>query len=265
MSQFDNLRVSKIILITGGPGARKDFVGGWLGLCNGFVRTHWRIDPLVGYSWVGWTGWTISSLLDRIERGSLQIDSTSNQTLAITGHVDDDPGDINENLKKLIALTDSGHLTIAGIDLQHADMTQYHWDRLVKVHLCLGMEYNRHYRHYDPTMVSNLFETSEIVTDDYAVAYIENKIKKIIHAQKLPARTQDNHWPHYKKLTPVLSADLDYAELFKSGGSYYLCDMLGTTAPERAHNYWDAVLPFADAPESCTAFGRTWNKSMIIK
>ena len=81
----------------------------------------------------------------------------------------------------------------------------------------------------------------------------------------LPPRKQDTHWPFYKKLAPAAPVDLDYAELFKPGGSHYLCNMVGATAPERAHAYWNAMLPFINAPDSCTAFGREWDKSMIVK
>jgi len=266
MNPYNNLSISKIVLIAGGAGARKDFVGGWLSLCNGFIRTPWRIDPLSGYSRID-TGivWTIPLLLDRLECGNLRIDSNANQTLAITAHVDNDVSVSDSNIKKLAELVNAGNLSIAGIDLDRADMIQYHWDRLFKVYLCLGMDYNQYYRQYNVDLCKNLFNTLDTLTDDHAVKFINKRIDIVLEEQHLPARDQDNHWPFYKKLKPLAPVDLVYAELFKPGGSYYLCDMLGTTAPERAHVYWDAMLPFINSPDSCHAFGREWNKSLIIK
>lgn len=263
MDLLDDLKVSKIVLITGAAGARKDFVAGWLGLCKGFVRTQWRIDTLVGYSQLYENVRTVSTLLDFIQRGNLRIDPTSSQTLAITCHVDQDISD--DTIVKLSALVNSGSLTIAGIDLQNADMIQYHWDRLVKVYLCLGMDHYDHHLRHNIGVSAELFNTPDLVTDAYAASYIENKIAMAKILQELPPQSQDGHWPGYKKLTSLSPVDLDYAELFKPGGSYYLCKMLGVSAPERAHNYWSAVLPFINAPESCDAFGKTWNKSMIVK
>jgi hypothetical protein len=198
----------------------------------------------------------------------LHIDPTVNQRLAITCHIDDSLGintaDIS-TVNKLTKLVNSNVLTIAGIDLHNADMVQYHWDRLVKVHVCIGMKYNNHYRQQNPNSVSNTFHISDLVTDEYAINHIENRINMAITDRLLPPREQDNHWPFYKKLDSLSPLDLDYAELFKPGGSYYLCNIVGATAPERAHAYWDAMLPFINAPDSCTAFGREWNKSMIVK
>jgi hypothetical protein len=268
MNPLDNLSVSKIILIVGAAGARKDFVSGWLGLCDDFVRLNWRIDPLIGYSRIDSIGHDISAVTDSIERGDLHIDPTANQRLAITCHIADglggDTADIG-TVNKLAKLVNSNVLTIAGIDLRNADMSQYHWDRLVKVHLCIGMEYNNHYRQQNPDSVSNVFHISDLVTDEYAINHIENRINIAIEDRPLPPREQDNHWSLYKKLDSLSPLDLDYAELFKPGGSYYLCNVVGATAPDRAHAYWDAMLPFINAPDSCTAFGREWNKSMIVK
>jgi hypothetical protein len=268
MNPLDNLSVGKIILIVGAAGARKDFASGWLGLCDNFVRLNWRIDPLIGYSRIDSVGHDISAVVDSIERGDLHIDPTVNQRLAITCHIDDSLGvntaDVS-TVNKLAKLVNSNVLTIAGIDLHKADMVQYHWDRLVKVHACIGMEYNNHYRQQNPDSVSNVFHISDLVTDEYAINHIENRINLAIENRSLPPREQDNHWSLYKKLDSLLPLDLDYAELFKPGGSYYLCNVVGATAPERAHAYWDAMLPFINAPDSCTAFGREWNKSMIVK
>jgi hypothetical protein len=268
MNPLDNLSVGKIILIVGAAGARKDFVSGWLGLCNGFVRTRWRIDPLIGYSQIDTIGHNISDVASRLENGVLHIDPDLSQQLSIACHVDNEAGvstaDV-DTVNKLAKLVNSNVLTIAGIDLHNADMVQYHWDRLVKVHAYIGMEYNNHYRRQHPELVSRTFNTVDPVTDEYAINYIKNRINIAIEDLPLPPRTQDNHWSLYKKLDSLLTLDLDYAELFKPGGSYYLCNVVGATAPERAHAYWDAMLPFINAPDSCTAFGREWNKSMIVK
>lgn len=266
MNFYDNLTVSKIVMITGGAGARKDFVGGWLGLCNGFVRTPWRIDPLIGYSRID-TGslWDVPLLLDSISNGGICLDPLAKQTLALTCHVDDGVSTSSDNIKKLTDLVDQGLLTIAGIDLDQADMIQYHWDRLVKVYMCLGMEYNQQYRKYVAGLASSLFQTPQKVSDSYAVDYINNRINIVIDQQRLPPRNQDNHWPAYKKLAPTSSIDLDYAELFKPGGSYYLCSALNVSAEDRAHKYWDVMLPFINSPDSCHAFGQEWTKSMIVK
>lgn len=264
MNPCDNLRVSKIIITVGSAGARKDFVCGWLGLCNGSVRTPWIIDPLVGYSRINTAQWSVTLLLDSIDCGDLIIDPTVNCTLAISCHIDNDVSTSDSNINRLANLVDSGILTIAGIDLSRADMIQYHWDRLVKVHLCVGMEYNNHFRQHKIRFVGNLFDTSEFVTNNYAIDYINNKIDIAITDQQLPDNNQLNYLMFYKKLAPLLPIDLDYAELFKPGGSHYLCKMLGTTAQKRAHDYWNAMLPFINAPESVDAFGTHWHRSMIV-
>lgn len=268
MNPLDNLSISKIILIVGAAGARKDFVSGWLGLCDDFVRLNWRIDPLIGYSRIDSIGHDISAVADSIERGDLHIDPTVNQRLAITCHIADglggDTADIG-TVNKLAKLVNSNVLTIAGIDLRNADMSQYYWDRLVKVHLCIGMKYNQHRRQHNIGEIKGAFGSSDVSTDDQAIKYIENRINMAVENSSLAPRDQDKHWPLYKKLDSLSPLDLDYAELFKPGGSYYLCNIVGATAPERAHAYWDAMLPFINAPDSCTAFGREWDKSMIVK
>lgn len=268
MNPLDNLSISKIILIVGAAGARKDFVSGWLGLCDDFVRLNWRIDPLIGYSRIDSVGHDISAVADSIERGDLHIDPTVNQRLAITCHMDNGLG-INtadvDTVNKLAKLVDSNVLTIAGIDLHNADMVQYHWDRLVKVHICIGMKYNQWHRQHNVGAIKGAFGSSDVLTDDHAINYIENRINIAVENSSLAPRDQDKHWPFYKKLESLSPLDLDYAELFKPGGSYYLCNIVGATAPERAHAYWDAMLPFINAPDSCTAFGKEWHKSMVIK
>ncbi len=35
-------------------------------------------------------------------------------------------------------------------------------------------------------------------------------------------------------------------------------------AQKRAHDYWNAMLPFINAPESVDAFGTHWDRSMIV-
>ena len=264
MNPLSSIVKAKITIICGVSGGRKDFVAGWLSHCDGFIDTHWRVNPIVGHSNINNYGWSIVDIFDAIDREDLLPDAESNRSLALTCHVP--PTLYNRvNSDKITKLVETGALNIVCINLKDSDMIQYHWDKIVKAYLFRGMPAYDFMRVNQPQVLNSKFNTDQEVTDDVAVAHINEVIQRALDLQHLPGEQQDGQYRFYRNLDKFNPMEIEYNKLFREGGSYYLCDTLGVTASDRLHNYWNALLPFITAPDTCTAFGQEWSKSMIIK
>jgi len=248
---------AKLSIISGAPGSRKDFVAGWLGRCNGFVDTYWRVDPIDGHSELVSGGDVFKDLLVQIKHKNIVIDALSDKTIALACHLDISTYTAFDQLVDSIPLD---AVTLYYINCKEADMVQYHWDRIVKVFLKWGFVENDYKRQHYNTTVSNQFCVTETVTDQLAVNFIQHLIKNT----QAPGQTLHNHHHAYAQYQQLIKCvELNYTELFRAGGSHYLCHMLNITATDRLHKYWDMLLPFVDAPDTCFAFGQEWSKSMI--
>ena len=256
---------AKITIICGVSGSRKDFVAGWLGHCDGFVDTQWRVNPTVGNSSLNNYGWSIVDIFDAIDRGDLLPDAESNRSIALTCHVPPTLQGAN-NLDKIDEFVKTNAINIAWINLNGGDMIQYHWDKIVKAYLFRGIPTYDFMRDVNTHTLSASFNTGDqVVTDEIAVAHVKRLIRRSLDMRDLPGEQQDGQYLHYRNLDGFATTQIEYSKLFQEGGSHYLCNTLGTTASERLHNYWNALLPFINAPDTCTAFGREWSKSMLIK
>lgn len=264
MNPLSSVVKAKITIICGVSGGRKDFIAGWLGHCDGFVDTHWRVNPIVGHSNINYYGWSIVDIFDAIDRGDLLPDAESDRSLALTCHV---PPTLHSriNSDKITELVETGALNIVCINLKGSDMIQYHWDKIVKAYLFYGMPAYDFIRESQPHILTNIFNADQEVTNEVAVASVQRVIQRARDMQNLPGEHQDGQYTFYRNLDKFNPTEIEYNKLFCKGGSYYLCETLGVTAPERLHNYWDALLPFITSPDTCTAFGQKWAKSMLVE
>ena len=130
------------------------------------------------------------------------------------------------------------------IDLSSADMDTVKWEFSVKTWLTN--------RRYSPSInqlnfdVDNFITKSDITDQD-----------RILKADKLI-----KHFSVYGQFEKFqkLGIGLDYTKLFEPGGSYYLCEQLGISATPRHHDFWNAMLPFAQSPTEIMQWGHNWRK-----
>ena len=227
----------KCILIAGCPGARSDFVAGWLGTLDNFVDNRWEIHPLTGMS----SGHQrITKILDkpdhvtledRLAQNDMQLDATSELTFAGSVHgykfyvVGNDTRLPWKNYDKTFKI-----LYIRVPDDNQEIMDKIRWEFFCKSYL--SKQYDWADLMNDPNLDILKFSEQEFST-----------------------------FHEFSNFGIPRSKSIDYTKLFTPGGSVHLCDILGITASAENHAAWDEALPKADSPEEVAQFGKSWRKA----
>lgn len=241
--------IKKLYIVLGTGGSRKDFITGWLGKLPNFVDTKWYIDLQTGASY---------SDVHKLKIVDVSPDYTFSQMLSdMNIHFSDD-AELNlavnchglhlaENLKGL----STHQYQILNINV-NPEANDTFWQNFVK-----------NFLHYN-TSIDQL--------DDYSnqsiLQYIDShgSTQEEIISNFFPKEN-----PNFEAKMLFYSSgcndiiQFDYSELFVSSGSKTLCNRLNLIAPERVHAYWDAMLPFAEAPDELEFLGKVWKKSDYIK
>jgi hypothetical protein len=236
----------KLWVVAAAGGARGDFVAGWLGTIPGFLNSYWNLDPATGVS-LGHMGHLRSidynNSLPSTELNSYQLSlsNESNITWAISCH--------GYKLDPVIYQPHIGDnsMKFLSIDIGNADKNFINWEFIVKTYLSnrRGLDWAQRNKHWIVDDQINL----DTITDQDRI----DKTRQLLKQQMPPT---DQSLP-----TTIPSVVLDYVKLFKLGGSHYLCNHLSITAPDYCHTLWDAMLPFADAPDTIMVWGVDWRKS----
>ena len=236
------LHKRQLFLITGVGGSRKDFVTGWISTLDCVDSLAWSIDLTTGCSKsedlcknLDTGGYTLAQLL---RESNITLDATATQLFVGGCHGN------NLSNQEIDTYIHDQSLKIFYIDTSSVDMDTIKWEFSVKTWITN--------RRYSPNVnqpnfdVENLIAKSDITDQD-----------RILKADKLI-----KHFSFYGQFEKYQQrgVGLDYTKLFKPGGSYYLCEQLGISATLRQHDFWNAMLPFAQSPDEIVQWGHTWRK-----
>ena len=97
-------------------------------------------------------------------------------------------------------------------------------------------------------------------TRNLALSEITNEIR-IDEFQNILKNVTNDEPKEFKQEFGGAYIELDYTQLFQeTGGSRYLCNVLGITAEDRMHKYWDFLLPYIRTPDTIVRWGKVWNR-----
>lgn len=229
------------------PGARGDFLCGWVGLLPNMIDNFWRLDPLSGQSRLLCDIKDYSLNIKHLEKylsdNNFFLDSKSKLSYIVPHH-----GEF-VNLNDLNSLLSCPAVKIYAIDHSLADVSTLKWDNLVKSFLTQQKDQYNLPNRTEWKIDKTLKIPYEEITNQIRIEAIEKHIEK---AQRpLPTYFYCNR-PDIPKLA--------YEKLFQPGGSRYLCEVLDLEAREQHHNFWDHMLKFATSPDEIECFGRVWRK-----
>lgn len=237
----------RLLFVSGVGGARADFVAGWFGLNSNFVNSYWNIDINTGLS-VGEQGNARAVTQGKtpeqcVNEFGFTLSKSANLYWALAIHPWIQNNDIlEENVN-------NGKISFIQIDTGGADHNKIYWEFLVKTFLTERRHINQ-YRSNERWVIDHQIQKTNITDNDRIETFLKlhqsKKSDKLESSILLPC-----------KLHPI---NVKYTELFKPGGSRYLCDSVKIEMPNSAHNYWDSMIPFADSPDVITTWGREWHK-----
>ena len=256
------VEIKKVILVAGESGARMDFVAGWLGTLPQFLDNEWHIDPLTGQSY-GFM--RHSKMLDhkKFDRFSdlfeehFTLNPAADLWYAGALHVN-----MPENI---LSAVNSGQAELLIIDTSAVCFSHIHWERTVKTYLSqlrTREAFNRWRRTWQVDGRIIKYST----TPDSDNSGVTN-LDRIALVKEYLLRGINRLYGCMPPLAlPIPHKKADYNLLFQSGGSRYLCNILGLPeVSERYHNFWNCQLPLATSPDSLVVWGETWNKSDYFK
>jgi hypothetical protein len=257
----------KLYIILGVGGCKKDFATGWLGTLPNFVNTRWNIILPTGVSSIdpyyikeidSQPNCTFKEILEKHE---ITLSSDGNLNLAISYH--------GLNLLRNLEGLTVDQYEIININVADNSMPIVFWEQFAKNFL----RYNNKIEDLHSENFLNKFILRYISSnEDYLSLTTEQQINLI-----------DNIYPKYDSFDPNWIKDaltklvwckcldqvpvkyIDYEELFVSGGSRKLCEVLNIPAPDVNHQLWDAMLPFSKTPDEIEFLGKIWKKSDYIK
>lgn len=239
----------RLKLIFASPGARGDFVCGWTGLLNNVIDNGWKLDPLSGRSQLliyfkSVKHLNLNNLINHLSNDKLELNASSNLFFVAPHH-----GEML-GLQHFDPLINHDSIQVYAIDHRTADETTLKWDCAVKSYLVprkdsYALGENKKY------LIDSTIKISEDpITDQQRIIQVE----KYLELAKRPLDTY--HFLSHKKICL-----LDYQELFRPGGSRYLCQQLELSASPEQHRFWDHMLTFATSPDEIECWGRVWRKS----
>jgi hypothetical protein len=226
----------KCILVASPPGARSDFVAGWLGTLNNFVDNRWQIDPLTGMS----SGLQrMTKILDKPDHITLQ------QRLS----------ELDMQLSAASELTFAG--SVHGFDFYKIKLKpRLPWDDYGKTFKILYI----HVPEHDQSVMDQIrweFFCKSYLSGQYDWKVLLND--PTVEIEQL-ASQEFNTFHEFSNYQIPMSTSAEYAQLFAPGGSVYLCDLLGISATAKDHQAWDQALLQANSPDEITQFGRVWRR-----
>jgi hypothetical protein len=250
---------AQILMLVGVPGSRKDFVLGWLSCLPKFLDIGWRVEMSTGKSFctsitknLEFPGVNFSNIKDYYQKYA-QINLCSGAEYyypsAAHGYNFFDRVDVQPYLN-------NKSVSLYYLNIDHADKQIIKWECYAKNYLVIETrkaERNQHMVNIDidKVIMRNRNIALSKITDEMRIDEFQSILK---HA------TNDEP----KKFKQEFSGgyiELDYAQLFQeTGGSRYLCNVLGITAEDRMHKYWDFMLPYIQTPDTIIRWGKIWNR-----
>jgi hypothetical protein len=236
-------------MVAGPGGARADFVAGWLGTLPGFINNMWSIDPLTGVS-IGEMGklrgidQPDSQLVNVLNNLQLELSPNAEWTWpgACHGHFLDN--------NQVLPFIDAELVKLLIIDISNVDPVWIKWQFIAKTYLGQRKNFSLVCRNKS-WIIDHQILTSPITDKDRIL-----KAKQII--KNFKNQTQANI------KTTLPATILDYSKLFCDNGSRYLTESLNLcNVPEYCHSMWNTLLPFANTPDTISAWGVKWHRKDI--
>jgi hypothetical protein len=252
---------SRLLIIIGVPGCRKDFVAGWLSCLPGFLDVSWRVEMSTGKSFCnsatknleqGRSYQELASPIDFYKYyAKINISPNAKYCYVSAAH-----GYIFFQKDALIPFIDNGTITkILYLNIDRADHLTIKWENYAKNFL------TRETRPIDHQTYNENHDIDKIIVQDRNMdpCYITDELRRktLEHVIKTASNDEPDK---FKEDFKDYYTDLDYCELFRPGGSKYLCHVLNITAESRMHDYWDFLLPYIKTPDSIERWGKVWNK-----
>lgn len=237
---------TKLILVVGVPGARMDFVAGWLSLLPNFVNMNWGLDPVTRQSY---GDMRFAKMLDYgqsfddVWPGQFQLSAAADLYITGTGH--------GTNLSQLQDKMASGQVKTVIINTSGPDVNvkKIKWEFIVKTYLSQNkVSYHQAYRK-NTWMIDDLIDKlPEHVNNKDRVA----KVEELLRNPMGDTFTAQTSCPG--------AINLDYNLVFQPNGSRYLCDQLelGISSNSPYHDHWNHMLPLADTPSEVDVWERIW-------
>lgn len=227
----------KLLVFVGAPGARADFIAGWVGKLPNFVESSWSFNPVTRQS-ITSTQHTLcldypEQLTSFLNDHQYVLDANSPLTYATKVH------QVSNECSQII---DSKTVNLIPINLEGVDSNIIHWESLIKT---LG----RAHRLHTASWVIDQWIDKDHISDEDRISYLD---------QHLKTRFQE------KRQLPIYNNGLKYIEIFKKGGSYLIADAIGVSASKEYHQYWDYMLPMAETPHSVILWGHEFKLSEYI-
>lgn len=222
----------KLVVFVGIPGARADFIAGWLGKLPSFVESSWSFDPVTGQS-ITLTQHTLT--LDHPDNLPSFLDSHRyflSPDAALTY-----PTKVHSVSDECRNSIDPTTTTLIDIDLSDSDLTKITWEGTIKT-------MTRLHRLDEPRWVIDQFINKSVITDIDRIDYLNVLLKASLSNKP--------------NVVPAVQPSIMFNKVFKKGGSRYVASLLGLVVDDIYHSYWDYMLPLAETPASVTFWGHTF-------
>lgn len=229
----------RLRIVIARPGARGDFVAGWLGTLPDSVDTQWRLDVDTGRS-MGLMN--CFKEIDSVDYGS----STLDKLLAFRQYKIsmDAPYCFNmvcHGNGFLNKIENSSRFKIIHI-IDNTNQEKINWEYVVKTF-------------FSKERFENSVKTGVHYNVDKQQDVRSNCQRQDI-VREFASRLHQNN-------SDIDLSDLDvitceYQNLFEIGGSHYLCKRLGIQASGRHHQLWDKSLELANSISCYDQFDRLW-------
>jgi len=242
------------------PGARGDFVSGWLGSLPGFLTNSWNIDAETGQSFTNYRFFKSLSddplsflgIINMLNQSGLRLDSNG-MFITCINH--------KSTIVKYFTENTKDQIFFVIIDTNFSDKPKIIWERMIKTFLtdmrmpdlitktktvpCYGID-------------ENLLRERREISDRERIKRFFKQIKSYWYEDHMS-------WD----LTPTVpdgfsSVTLKYSDLFVPGGSRHLSDRMNLFCTDRHHDLWDQNLRSADSPLEIVRFGHVINFHRVM-
>ena len=236
----------KLQIIIYGPGAKGDFLAGWLGTLPNYVDNTWCINPNTGRS----TGKMMifkklgypDTISDLLQPHRISLSASSDLIWACTNHGSP------ESMAAIQDLVDKDLAEIIYIDTSRTNPQDLLWNYFVKMYL--SEEKFLHKLENNSVWYIDQFINQSNITNSHRINYLQTVLKQSLD---------------YKLLTTYQvipnSIVLDYNCTFVSGGSEYVNKKLKINISPRNQCHWDSMIALSESPNEIMVWGHCWKKA----
>ncbi len=225
----------KLLIFVSAPGARGDFIIGWLGKLPEFIESFWSFEPSTGQSLASNQHVlelnNANDITNFLESKQYTLDPNARFTYATKVH------SISSICKDSI---DHNTVKIIQVDSYDADIKKILWEGIIKT----NARFHRGAGEI-PTWIIDRCINKSSITDIDRITTLDYLLRKASQTMTI------------KMVDPLLPA-IKYNDLFKPQGSVFLADFLDISVDAVYHHYWNCMLPWADTPKEITLWGHNF-------